>query len=286
MGCSASVPAVEPPAASKETPKPSPAPAAAPAPAPAAVEPAKEEKAPEPAAPATTEPAPEPVAAEPAAVPAAEPVVAAAAADAGAPKPALIIMGPPSSGKGSLIAKVVTNFKLHHIKESWLIKQATELNIAGADATDMKADDQMCKLLVALMEHHAGAAGYVLDGLPKTAAQAELLKGCAVKVIQVDVSEADILDMHANRVVDPEGGKMYCKKTNPPPEGEIADRCVPRDADAEDKVKELIAPYFAELAGIAAAFGDKVLKVPGTTKSGGEEETAMYDAVCKECGLA
>ena len=50
-------------------------------------------------------------------------------------------------------------------------------------------------------------------------------------------------------------------------------------------MKERIAPYFAELDGITAAFGDKVLKVPGTTKSGDaakEAQEAMFESVKKE----
>ena len=144
------------------------------------------------------------------------------------------------------------------------------------------SDEITMKLLTEVCEANK-EKGFVVDGLPKSAAQAALLQdSCLEKLVVADVSEADLLEFHANRVMDPTDAKFYDKKNNPPPEGEVADRCIQRDDDKEEAVKERIAPWFKEIAGIKSAFGDKVFSVPGTTKSGGDEEAAMFAAVEKE----
>merc|ERR1712100_974065 len=93
------------------------------------------------------------------------------------------------------------------------------------------------------------------------------------KLVMTEVTEAELLEFHGNRVMDPVESKMYDLKKSPPPAGEIADRGVKRDQDQEDKVKETLAPYFSQIDGIVAAWdAAKIMKVKGTTNSGGEEE--------------
>jgi adenylate kinase family enzyme len=145
------------------------------------------------------------------------------------------------------------------------------------------------EVLKEVCEHYKDQ-GFVIDGLPKNAKQAQLLKDANIdKAIVADLSEADLVEYFGNRVQDPQDpGKFYDLKKDPPPEGEVAERCTKRDDDAEDKVKERLQPYFAEVAGILAAFGDKVVKVAGTTKTGKDAEAAnteMFDAVKTGVGL-
>ena len=92
-----------------------------------------------------------------------------------------------------------------------------------------------------------------------------------------------MIEFYGNRVIDPVDMKMYDLQKNPPPAGEVADRCIKRESDSDDKVKETIAPYFSQLEGIVAAFdAAKVLKVKGTTITGSEEEKALISEVSKE----
>lgn len=91
-------------------------------------------------------------------------------------------------------------------------------------------------------------------------------------------------EFHANRLVDPETMQTYDKVKNPPPEDVVA-RCTTQAMDAEDKVKERLDPYYAELEAIKTTFGDKVLLIKGTTTTGGEAEAALYKELCTQLGL-
>jgi len=287
MGCGASAPAAEAPKAEPSTSSSSPAPAA-PVDPPAA----QNGKADPPKA------APEPVKAEapaevkkeePAPAPAAEvakPDAAAAAAPAAGAK--ICIVGPPSSGKGALIEKLVKDKGMVHLRETWLVKNAKAKgvpSVAKAEGVEGPLpDDLMLDILSELM---AAESSCVCDGLPKNDVQAEAMaaKGLtAHKLVIVDVSEADLLEFYANRVVDPETMTQYNKATNPPP-ADVEARCVQQSMDNPEAVQTRIAPYFSTIGKIEAAFGANVIKVKGSTQSGSDTEKAMFDDLCKQLGI-
>lgn len=274
----AEAPAAEAPAA-----KAPPAEAAAEAPAEAAAEtPAAEAPAAE--EPAAEAPAEAPAAeAPPADAPAAE-APPAEAAPAGSNAKCFVI-GPPSSGKGYLVSKLVKDKGLTHLRETWLADAATKKALpSAAKAEGMEKplpDELLMEMLLELMGD--SAAGFVVDSIPKTEAQAQAVKGAGVKLVVVDISEAEVLEFHANRVVDSETGTSYDLKTSPPPEGDVAARCVKQGMDEEEQVKQRLAPYYAELPKIEAAFGDQIIKIKGTTEKG-DAEAAMFTQLCSELG--
>lgn len=123
------------------------------------------------------------------------------------------------------------------------------------------------------------AEGCLVDGMPKDIGQAEAMMKIghgADKLMVVDITREEILEFHASRVFDPETKITYHLKTNPPP-AEVAERCTQTAMDQEDAVKGRIDPYYESLPKLLELFGDKVIKIKGTTLSGGPEEAAMFE---------
>lgn len=187
------------------------------------------------------------------------------------------------------MSRLVTDHKLEWLKPSLLGKLAKTRGLPCAAKVDDEGrvpDDALVEVLKEIVED-CKATGCVVDGLPSTGAQAEAMaaSGMAVdKLVVCDVTEEELLAFHASRFKDPETGNLY-DSSNPAPD-DAKDRLVQLENDQEDKVKERIAPYFAELPKIRPAFGaKKVINIKGTT-SKGEAEDAMYTEVCAIIGLS
>lgn len=259
-----------------------------PAPDPVASEPPKEEAPKE--EPKTEEPVKEePKTEEPAKE---EPKVEEQAAPAPAPeagKPQILLLGPPSSGKGVLVSKLVEAQKLESMREIWLAKRVKEKNLASAEklaALEGKPDDETLVQCLKECLEDAKATGALVDGMPKNEAQAKLMTDWgSVKLIVVENSREAILEHHAKKVFDPETSTSYHLTHNPPPD-DIKDRCIQTKMDTEEAVTKNLDPYFEQLDKILAVFpAAQVIKVKGTTVAGSPEEAAMYDEACKQLGI-
>ncbi len=119
----------------------------------------------------------------------------------------LILFGPPGSGKGTQAEKLVAQYHLVHISTGNLFREEIE---AGSDL-GKKASTYMSKgelvpdevtigMLRNKMKSHAEASGFIFDGFPRTAPQAEaldtLLEGMGQSIdalIMLDVPEDEIV---------------------------------------------------------------------------------------------
>lgn len=289
MGCGASSAAADKPeqtapAATPEAAKPPPA--AEPAPAPAKEETKKEE--PKAEAPKAEPPKEEPKA-EPPKEAAPEPPKEEAPKEAApeAPKACapvcsnkkFAIFGPPASGKGAMLAKITEELGVKSVMEFMITKKARETN----DDEAAKADGNMCAALNALLNDSSFANGCCIDCFPKTGAQAKALEAAEValdKVIIVEVDQQTIIDFHNRRVVDPETNTIYDTQTNPPPE-DVKERCVQREPDTEEKVKEKLKPFYDEVEAIKAVYGDRVICVKGTPEQGEQADACVAELMAK-----
>merc|ERR1719399_635341 len=84
------------------------------------------------------------------------------------------------------------------------------------------------------------------------------------KILLVDVPEAALVAHTSSRRHDPETKQIYfLDGTKPPPEDVPVERLIQLDNDHEDKVRELVAPYFKTKAAIMAQNGKKCCVVDG-----------------------
>jgi len=119
----------------------------------------------------------------------------------------LILFGPPGSGKGTQSEKIVDKFGLIHLSTGNLLRQ----EISGKTALGLQAQNFMDKgqlvpdevvigMVDSYMEKHPEARGFLFDGFPRTAAQAQALdrllslrKTEICKVIALEVSEEELV---------------------------------------------------------------------------------------------
>jgi len=119
----------------------------------------------------------------------------------------LILFGPPGSGKGTQSEKIVEKFGLIHLSTGNLLRQEiadkTGLGVAAKSFMDkgqLVPDEVVIGMIDSCIEKHADAKGFLFDGFPRTAAQAEALdrllalkKTSISKVIALDVIEEELI---------------------------------------------------------------------------------------------
>eukprot|EP00457_Paulinella_chromatophora_P002377 gb/GEZN01002381.1/.p1 GENE.gb/GEZN01002381.1/~~gb/GEZN01002381.1/.p1 ORF type:complete len:613 (+),score=118.27 gb/GEZN01002381.1/:41-1840(+) len=186
---------------------------------------------------------------------------------------ALLIAGPPAAGKGTQCDLLVKHYGLAHISTGDLlrdaVKEGTELGKQAAsfmDKGDLVPDELMVNLVnERLKQPDVKEKGYLLDGFPRTASQAQTMLKQGVlpqAVIIINVPDEILVERVEGRRLDPETGKIYHLKFQPPPD-EVKDRCTQRQDDTADKIKVRLGNYYTHLQPIEAVFGEKVCYVNG-----------------------
>lgn len=94
----------------------------------------------------------------------------------------IVLMGGPGSGKGTQAETLAARRRLHHISTGDVFRQhvseGTDLGQSVADAIeggDLVADEVVIAMIAPLIADSGDSDGYVLDGFPRTRAQAEQL---------------------------------------------------------------------------------------------------------------
>lgn len=94
----------------------------------------------------------------------------------------LVLLGPPGAGKGTQAERIVAAHGLVHLSTGDLLRAAvaagTELGLrakAAMDAGDLVSDEIVMALVRQRLEQPDAAQGFLLDGFPRNAAQAEAL---------------------------------------------------------------------------------------------------------------
>lgn len=125
----------------------------------------------------------------------------------------LILFGPPGSGKGTQSDKLVEKYGLVHLSTGNLLReeiaQKTPLGLEARSFMDkgqLVPDEVVIGMIDSSLEHHKNARGFLFDGFPRTAAQAqaldkllELKKTSIAVVLALEVSEEELVKRLLNR---------------------------------------------------------------------------------------
>ncbi|KAA6365999.1 MAG: adenylate kinase, partial [Streblomastix strix] len=186
----------------------------------------------------------------------------------------IIITGAPASGKGTQCEKIVEKYGVFHISTGDLLRAAVKAGTPlGKKAHEFMTAGRLVpdELVISLVkeklsEPECVKKGWLLDGFPRTSEQARAMKIAGIEpthVILLDVPDSELMDRALGRRLDPVTGKIYHIKTNPPPSGEIANRVIQRDDDKEEKVKNRLEQYHANLRPLCEAYKSKLVSVNG-----------------------
>ncbi len=187
----------------------------------------------------------------------------------------IILLGSPGSGKGTQAQFIIEKYAIPQISTGDMlraaVKEGTPLGIAAKqvmDAGGLVSDDIILGLIKERITKADCANGFLLDGFPRTIAQAEGLAGMGLTldhVIEIVVPDEDIVRRMAGRRVHPGSGRTYHIEFNPPKTKGMDDvtgeSLIQRDDDKEETVRKRLEVYHAQtkpLVNFYSSFGQGI----------------------------
>jgi len=151
----------------------------------------------------------------------------------------LVLMGLPGAGKGTQAEKIVGKYNIPHISTGDMfrgaIKEGTELGLqakAFMDKGELVPDDVTIGIVRERLSKEDCKNGFLLDGFPRTVAQAEALDSMLFDlgkkidyVINIDVDQSILMERLTGRRICKNCGATYHLVFNPPAKEGICDRC-------------------------------------------------------------
>ena len=172
----------------------------------------------------------------------------------------ILFLGQPGAGKGTQAQFLMTKYGIPQIATGDMLRGAIRANSPlGLEAKSymdrgaLVPDDLVIRLVKDRIAQPDCAKGFIFDGFPRTLPQAEALSAADVDldfVIELDVSDGEILRRMSGRRVHPASGRSYHIDFNPPKvagkDDVTGEPLVQRPDDAEETVKKRIVVYHAE----------------------------------------
>ena len=180
----------------------------------------------------------------------------------------IILLGPPGAGKGTMAEQVRDKFKLAHISTGDIlraeIKQGSDLGKLAKKYIDDGAlvpDDVIISMIEKRLQEDDAKKGVLLDGFPRTVAQAEALDKIA-KIdccITLDASEDMIVSRISSRRLCRECGSVYSVKSWEEENCKCGGELYIRDDDNEDTVRQRFSVYEKQTSPLIEYYENKGL---------------------------
>jgi adenylate kinase len=186
----------------------------------------------------------------------------------------LVLLGPPGAGKGTQARMLEKRLNTPQVASGDLLRSAvrsrTALGLQAKRYMDKGAlvpDDLVLKLIDERLNKPDAAAGFILDGFPRTVEQAETLAGMLKehgdrhldKVVAIMVPDDEIVKRISGRRTCKNCGAMYHLIYDPPRNQDLCNNCngelYQRDDDAEDTVRMRLDVYAAATRPLLEYYG-------------------------------
>ena len=172
----------------------------------------------------------------------------------------LILLGAPGAGKGTQAERLCKELNIPTISTGNILRAA----IKNGTPTGMKAksfmdagqlvpDEVIIGIITERLAETDCAGGYILDGVPRTIAQAEALEKAGIifdAVVSIEISDETIMERMSGRRVCESCGASYHVVAVPPKQEGVCDNCggalVQRKDDAPETVKARLEVYHRE----------------------------------------
>jgi adenylate kinase len=173
----------------------------------------------------------------------------------------LILLGPPGSGKGTQGERLQADFRLPYYATGDILRAAvregTELGEKAKeymDRGDLVPDKVIIGMISERVESAEAADGFILDGFPRTTAQAEALDEAMERLgkrltaaLLIEVSDEEVVRRLSGRRTCVKEGHVFHVEFDPPRKGGVCDVCgsrlVIRDDDKPEVVRHRLEEY-------------------------------------------
>jgi len=183
----------------------------------------------------------------------------------------IILLGSPGSGKGTQAQFITEKYGIIQISTGDMLRTAvregTSLGIEAKKVMDvggLVSDEIILGLIKERITLPDCNNGFLLDGFPRTIAQAEGLDALNVSidtVIEIVVSDEEIVKRVAGRRVHMSSGRSYHIYFNPPKIDGIDDvtgeQLIQRDDDKEETVLKRLAVYHTQTKPLVNFYSSK-----------------------------
>lgn len=187
----------------------------------------------------------------------------------------LLLFGAPGTGKGTQSTFLISHYQLFHISTGDLFRKAlrekTPLGLKAQsymDRGELVPDSVVMALIEQVLVDVKSYKGFILDGFPRTLAQAESLDSLLNnmdlsldKVLYLNVPEEILIERIVGRRVAEKSGHVYHIKFNPPKEAGVCDKSgeklIHRNDDKEEVVTQRLRAYKEQTAPLIEYYRKK-----------------------------
>lgn len=211
----------------------------------------------------------------------------------------IVLLGPPGAGKGTQAKSISNRYSIPHISTGDIfrknISEGTPLGIEAKSYMDkgqLVPDEVTINMVKDRLTWEDCKNGYLLDGFPRTVAQAEALEDFLASrdekldtALSIEVPSNFILERMTGRRVCPSCGASYHVKFNPPTKEGVCDVCgsdvVQRKDDTEETVSERLEVYERQTQPLIDFYNNKNLL---STVDGTKAINEVFEGICEILG--
>lgn len=169
----------------------------------------------------------------------------------------IILLGGPGAGKGTQSSYICERYGIPQISTGDMLRKAVaDGTPLGKEAEQIMSQGALVpdELILGLVEQRIAEPdcndGFLLDGFPRTLAQAEALRDYEIDidhVVEIRVGDEEIVRRMSGRRVHPASGRVYHIENNPPQQEGLDDDTgeplIQRDDDREEVVRQRLEVY-------------------------------------------
>ncbi len=208
----------------------------------------------------------------------------------------MLIMGPAGSGKGTMSELIAENFSVAHISSGdmfrYEIKHQTELGQKAQSYITqglLVPDDVTIAMVKNRLQKDDCQNGYLLDGFPRSLAQAEAIDDLGINVvINLVIDEQLLVDRIVYRRLCKDCGAIYNIKLQKLADNEVCEKCGgslhQRDDDTYEKLMVRLDSYRDETQPVVEYYRNKGIVYDIDAGQSKEDVYKQISKVLKEIG--